>query len=263
MTAGLLLPGGDRLSRLGLGTAGLHRIAGASRRNALIEAALASGVTHFDTAPYYGFGFAEAELGRVLAGEPGVTIATKVGLAPPRMMTAGRGEVIARKALGKLLPVLSGPRVDWRVTTLAASLARSLDRLRRPRVRLLLLHEPGRTEIAFEPVVEWLDGLVREGIVGTWGMAGELADTLVQARRAAVAPPVLQLRDAPPGAAARAMEPVGRAVQLTYGYFSRGLGQDGADPMTAALVANPNGTILFATHRPERIAAFAALARDG
>ena len=46
-----------------------------------VAAALAAGVRHLDTAPYYGYGLSEARLGRALAGLPraGITVSTKVG----------------------------------------------------------------------------------------------------------------------------------------------------------------------------------------
>ena len=49
----------------------------------LLEAAVAHGFTHFDTAPIYGFGLSERDLAPLLAAEPNLTVATKVGLYPP------------------------------------------------------------------------------------------------------------------------------------------------------------------------------------
>jgi aryl-alcohol dehydrogenase-like predicted oxidoreductase len=50
-------------SRLGFGTARLHYLA-PRERQALLAAAAELGVVHFDTAPAYGDGIAETELGR-------------------------------------------------------------------------------------------------------------------------------------------------------------------------------------------------------
>ena len=55
---------GKTASRVGFGTGGLLRITSARGRQDTLAAALASGITHFDTAPLYGFGESERALGR-------------------------------------------------------------------------------------------------------------------------------------------------------------------------------------------------------
>ncbi len=83
--------GGPKVSPLAWG---MWRFAGNSEAEAqaLIEAALAAGITLFDTADIYGFGSegfgaAEALLGRVLAAAPGLraqmVLASKGGITPP------------------------------------------------------------------------------------------------------------------------------------------------------------------------------------
>ena len=48
---------------------------------AAVGAAFEAGITHFDTAPYYGYGLSESRLGQALAGvdRPRFTLSTKVG----------------------------------------------------------------------------------------------------------------------------------------------------------------------------------------
>ena len=61
-------------SRLGLGTHSLHRLFAPAARRDLLARALDLGVLHFDTAPSYGDGLAEREIGRILrrlSGEVG------------------------------------------------------------------------------------------------------------------------------------------------------------------------------------------------
>src|SRR5579862_2039348 len=73
-------------SRLGFGTGGLLRIGSARERQNVLAAALANGITHFDTAPIYGFGESERALGRFLRGQRArVTLTTKFGLRPSRL----------------------------------------------------------------------------------------------------------------------------------------------------------------------------------
>jgi aryl-alcohol dehydrogenase-like predicted oxidoreductase len=72
---------GKSTSRIGFGTGGLLRIGSPRRRQDVLAAAFASGVTHFDTAPLYGFGESERALGLFLRGRRDkVTLTTKFGL---------------------------------------------------------------------------------------------------------------------------------------------------------------------------------------
>src|SRR5579884_3484153 len=74
---------GKSACRVGFGTGGLLRIGSARRRQDTLAAALASGITHFDTAPLYGFGESERALGRFLQRRRSqVTLTTKFGLQP-------------------------------------------------------------------------------------------------------------------------------------------------------------------------------------
>lgn len=139
-------------SRLGLGMATLMREGNSSRRLAVIEGALESGIRHFDVAPLYGLGLAEKELGRALEKcDHQTTVATKYGLRPTRIaqalsVTQGplRRMIKASPALRKLARSYGGssgvepvPSID----DLNASVSRSLEYLRRDAVDLLLLHE--------------------------------------------------------------------------------------------------------------------------
>jgi L-galactose dehydrogenase/L-glyceraldehyde 3-phosphate reductase len=82
-----------------------------------VARALDAGINHFDTAPTYGDGASEQNLGRVLAAlRPDVVVSTKVRLAPD-----DRGRIGA---------------------AVAASLAASLKRLRREHVDLFQFHNP-------------------------------------------------------------------------------------------------------------------------
>ena len=93
---------------------------GVSEARALVEAALAAGVTLFDTADIYGFdgpdgfGGAEALLGRVFAQAPGVrgrmVLATKGGITPPVPYDSSAGYLAA--ALDASLRRLGVEQVD-------------------------------------------------------------------------------------------------------------------------------------------------------
>src|SRR5207248_9736349 len=71
----------------GCGTAGGLMVKGTpAEQQAAVERAVAAGITYFDTAPNYGDGLSEANLGRAIreAGvRDGVLVGTKVGLLEP------------------------------------------------------------------------------------------------------------------------------------------------------------------------------------
>ena len=127
---------------LGFGGAALgnlyHALSDQSAAQA-IEQALALGVRYFDTAPFYGYGLSERRLGAALGGPTpdGVIISTKVGrrIVPAEDGAApGDGfEVRGQRA-----------RFDYSREGVLRSLESSLERLRRTRVDILLLHDVGR-----------------------------------------------------------------------------------------------------------------------
>lgn len=122
---------------------------------ALIEAALAAGVTLFDTANIYGFngaggfGDAEALLGRIFAEAPGLrdrlVLATKGGITPP-------------------VPYNSSPAY------LAEALEASLRRMQCERVELYQIHRP---DILTHPqeVARALEDMVASGKVAAVGVS--------------------------------------------------------------------------------------------
>jgi len=232
------LPGTElELSAFGLGLASMSRRLPARRRLEVLEAALDCGITHFDVAPLYGGGTAEALLGRFLRGRrDSVTVATKAGLA-----AAGP---LGRRA-----------RRDFSPAGVERSVERSLRALRTEYVDLLLLHEPDAADLA-PPLAEALARLVERGLVRETGIASS--------GRAAPAPPaggVLQLGSS-------ALEPVdaaGRAL-IVHSVLVSDLGRLAArwegDPaalpsliLHRALAVHPGSALLFATRDPARVRA--------
>ena len=136
---------------------------------AVVRRAYELGVRMFDTAPIYGYGAAEARLGRTLRDLPRgeLIVSTKVGLldAPPSLATkAGRalraaatGDPGAVRALvgkvGRRLRGLavrrevgrggpSGARYDFSFDGVMRSVERSLGRLGLERVDIVFIHDP-------------------------------------------------------------------------------------------------------------------------
>ena len=260
----IILPGtGLRVSRFGFGTASLFSAGGGPQRRDLLAAAYDHGFTHFDTAPYYGFGTAERDLQPLLAAHPEITVATKVGLYSPGGEAQGAAEVFLRKAAGKLIPSLSRPSVDWSVARARTALEGSLRRLGRARVDLYLLHEPDPALLNTDEWLRWLQSEADR--VGHFGIA-------VDAQRLARFIPgdnplaaIIQARDSIEGHEADLLAANARPLQLTYGYVRAAVRNGPADIpaiAAAALRRNTTGCVIVSTRKPARLEAFAMVA-DG
>jgi len=279
------LPGGElRLSRLGFGTAGL--MARLDRRDSvrLLEIAYDSGITHFDTARAYGYGEAESALGDFLAGKRGeVTVATKLGMLPPRRSRSLQGAKAVGRWGARVLPALR-PLLRRGAQSLAtsgafepaaarASLETSLRELRMEAVDLLLLHECRPPDLETEGLLELLEQFVAEGKVRAFGIATDRATSVaavagrsdlarvVQVGQTVADPPL----ELPQGvglithsALVGLVEPVSERARAE-GWSRETVGRL---LLAGALRANPGGAVLFSSTDEDRIRANAALA-DG
>ncbi|MFJ7068065.1 aldo/keto reductase family oxidoreductase [Streptomyces sp. NPDC101115] len=121
---------------------------------AVIEAALESGITAFDHADIYRHGKAEAVFGEVLARTPGlrerITLQSKCGI---RLADGDRPGMYD----------LRGPSIVRRVEE-------SLDRLRTDHLDVLLLHRPDPLADPAE-IAEALESLYRQGLVRRFGVS--------------------------------------------------------------------------------------------
>lgn len=246
-----------QISRISFGTSTLHHLPSSRKRRALLDAAVSAGITHFDTAPLYGFGLAERTLAPLLAACPRLTVATKVGLYPPGGAQQSLLGVTMRKALGRFSPALSRAQADFSVRTAEASLTASLQRLGRERIDLLLLHEPESAMIVTEEWRSWLESERSRGRVAAIGVAGT---------RSAVAPfvasesplaEVVQTADSLRDREANFLLEAGRPLQITYGYLSAVRREarevDAGDILRGALERNPTGSVLVSTRQCERL----------
>jgi aryl-alcohol dehydrogenase-like predicted oxidoreductase len=250
------------VSRLSFGTASLHHLYSAAQRQTLLQTALDNGFTHFDTAPYYGFGLGEVALGQLpTAALQRITIATKVGLYGPDGAGPGMVGMLARKVAGKFLPALNRPVIDWSVARARQSLADSLRRLKRDRVDILYLHEPAAGLIDTHEFQSWLQQARQAGQIGYWGIAGE-ADKIAAMLAKDGSWPLVQIRDSMVRRDADLLLKQGRELQFTFGYMSDATNMTGspAQTLAAALERNRTGSILVSTRKTERVAALAQAA---
>ncbi len=184
----LILPClGRATSRIGFGCGRLAGGADFTQSAKIVETALELGIRYFDVAPSYGLGMAEDVLGSVLGGAvTDVIVATKVGISRP---VAGGGLSILRKYLGPVLRrsvvakdlalrILSHTvsHGKFAVADVEASLVESLRRLKREKVDVLLLHEPG-DEVINPDILDWADEKRRRGLVSLFGVGVNDAET--------------------------------------------------------------------------------------
>jgi aryl-alcohol dehydrogenase-like predicted oxidoreductase len=257
-----VLPGTDiRISRFGFGTSSLLRSGTARQRARLLAAAYDYGFTHFDTAPYYGFGVAERDLRPLLAAHKDITVTSKVGLYAPGGEAQPTGLVFARKIAGRWLPILSKPIVDWSIARARDSLSASLRRLGRERVDFYLLHEPDPALIRSEEWLRWLED--ERDRVRCFGLA---VDAARLCKFVAANDPLLsfvQTEDSLRNREADTLIDSGRKLQITYGYIRDALSSgvtDIAGVLAAALARNGSGSILVGTSKIARLARYSKLA---
>lgn len=263
----LLTATGASLPRLIFGTASLFNIGARVARERLLDAAFDHGFTHFDTAPLYGFGWAERDLAGLLRRHPEAGVTTKVGLHAPGGEAQSRAGVLLRKAAGHVFPPLSRARSDFSLQRAKRSLDASLHRLGRDHTDIYMLHEPSPADIATDEWLRWLEDEVDRGRVGTFGLALD-ADRL---QPFLVTPGTLtkliQTVDSLDRREADALIAAGRPLQITYGYASAALARD-AGPvdvpavLRSALARNAEGAIIVSSRREARLREFADIARS-
>ncbi len=244
-------------SKLIFGTANLFTAGFQKERQELLGSAIEIGITHFDTAPYYGFGTAERDLSFILKGERSATVTTKVGIYPPGGENQSWAGVFFRKAGGRIWPALSRPTVDFSIDRARAALHGSLRRLGRECIDLYLLHQPRFDLIATEEWQNWLGTCMKEGKIKAFGV--DIPDHHLQdyLQRADLIGTVIQTKDSLEERQADAIIATGRHLQITYGYLSSAAsGKGGKPPLTVleeALVRNTSGAVIVSTRRKERV----------
>lgn len=118
----------------------------------LLENAIASGIHHFDTAPFYGNGLAEARLGKALAShrQTPMTVSTKTGT---QFDKTGR------------------VRKDFSKDAIRADIESSLQRLNIPHLDIVYLHGPDKANTI--DGLEYLRALRAEGLCRRIGVCSE------------------------------------------------------------------------------------------
>lgn len=254
-------------SRLGFGLSGLHHLVRPRNRQNLLSSAFDSGITYFDTSPYYGHGVAERELGVFAnARRHSVIIATKFGIPAnpwlsqfPLLMYSRLAADVALRRLTKRQSFAVKRNYDYRGTSAVTSLNRSLRALRTDYVDILYLHDPTLNRMT-EPdrLFDTLQGLKSQGKVRFLGLAGSARECLAIIRRYPAQHWLVQLDAAPGPAELELFNAQSVPFQSSYGHF-RDKKEPIANLLATTVRANRDGVILFSTRRPAHIGAMVRL----
>lgn len=202
------LPGlAQPLPRLVLGTMTFGDTVDLPTARAMVDAALAAGITSIDTANGYAAGRSESMLGEILAGRrDAVTIATKAGIYPG---DAGGAPLLSSRGL-------------------RSSLEASLRRLGIDYLDIYYLHQPDRS-VPIDETVSSLGELVKEGKVRTIGVsnfsAWQIGDVFAGCDASGTPRPIL---------AQQLYNLVARRIEAEYAEFATTKG-------LATIVYNPLG----------------------
>jgi D-threo-aldose 1-dehydrogenase len=285
---------GIQTTPLGFGCASIFRVSSPAQRSGLLHTAYDCGLRHFDVAPMYGLGRAEHELGTFARPRRAeLTIATKFGIKPK--LTA-RGLSCAQRPVRRLFAARPGIRDQVRAHTAGPSrrlyehggfdaagarrsLESSLRALRTDYIDLFLLHDPEPGTVRSDDVSACLEKARAQGLIRSWGIAGDLEPTDEVARSFHGGVAVRQLRDdifvrslqsRPTGAAFVTFGVIAQALTRLLRHVSeddarrlrwqRAVGADCGDPevatsflLRAALRENASGVVLFSSTRPSHI----------
>ncbi|MEQ1576410.1 MAG: aldo/keto reductase [Hyphomicrobium sp.] len=244
-----------KTSRLAFGTSRLH-YASAHLRPELLAAAADLGITHLDTAPLYGDGLAEREVGRFVRGQRSrFVIATKYGNPPdalieavPALATPVRGV----RAIGRRLGLVQAKRPPMTATGLRESVENSLRRLGAGWIDILFLHEPSLERIAAPgALLEELISLRQRGLITHFGLAGKWPGIESLGPFARDAGEIVQTGESEWPETSPPAITYGAISQASQHYFAPAVdATSAAQRLRAALDRRPNGVVIVSTSKP-------------
>lgn len=286
---------GKRTTRLGFGCSSIMGGMGRAQSLEVLEWAFDAGVRHFDVAPMYGFGAAERCLGEFLQRHRGeLTVTTKFGI-PPAKNTGwiNVARTLARPLI-KAVPALKA-RAQRAANTVSAapvtrnlspeearrSLEHSLLELRVECIDVFLLHDATPDEVANDDLLDYLQQAKAAGKIGCFGVGTDRAHASSIVREAPAYAAVVQQEwsvfdSIETGSAFRIhhrslahnrtrLQDFLTQHQEIASQWSAEIGTDLRQPhvlstlmMRAALLANPQGIVLFSSKSREHIRANAA-----
>jgi D-threo-aldose 1-dehydrogenase len=156
---------------------------------ALLEAALDSGITYFDTARMYGAGRAETLIGELSAGKRDrLIVVSKAGIVPNSRSVAVRALGQGIRLLHKVVPPTAGrvpfpstyqPRFGaFERSEFKRSVETSLRELRTDYLDALLLHECTIANCDMQALLPCLEEMKKEGKIRAFGIASGIDESI-------------------------------------------------------------------------------------
>ena len=287
---------GRSTTRIGYGCSSIMGGMGRADSLRVLEWAFDAGIRHFDVAPMYGYGEAEACLGEFLARHAGeCTVTTKYGIPPaPRSSLKSLARALARPVL-KAVPALKAraqraaaatgkaPPRHLSAADAEISLEASLRHLRVPRIDVFLLHDATPQEVQDASLLQFLQRAHIAGRIGSFGVGTDREHAAAIQQQSPAYGGVVQREwsvfDAVESSSSfriyhrslgdnlRRLQAILNGSHDTMQRWSREADADLAAPgvltrlmMRAALRANPSGIVLFSSKVQEHIQVNAALA---
>ncbi len=170
------------LSNLGFGCTQLSANFTTAAALQNLETAFENGITHFDTAPAYGFGLSESILGKFATHKRQyITISTKIGLLPKALPTHNlfilntlrSGLNLSSSLRSKLIKKTGGSNKEmpFSIEHAEKSLQNSLKALKCDYIDILLLHECNLETANRDDVINFLQNKQRVGDIRSFGVA--------------------------------------------------------------------------------------------
>ena len=251
-----------KTSRLAFGTSRLHYVDTKSRQ-AVLAAAADLGMIHLDTAPLYGDGLAEREIGRFIKGQRSrFVIATKYGNPPdvvieamPALATPVRGAL----AIGRKLGLVQTKRPPMTTSGLRQSVEASLRRLGTDWIDILSLHEPSQERLAAPAaVLEELISLRQRGLIRHFGLAGKWSGIESLGQFATELGEILQTGETEWPESTPPDITYGAIAQASQTYFTAAVDPSAAIlRLRSALARRPNGVVIVSTTKAQNLALLA------
>jgi len=258
---------GIKTSRLGLGTGSLHHLYTSSGRQALLYRACDKGISYFDTAPLYGHGLAEYELGKFAKGRRDkVTIVTKFGIWPDSLYKRSIYFYYMRMALSRLPggPRPGAPKRDFNHRKLTNSVENSLRRLRTDYLDVLVLHEPALHELNQpEELSRLLMSLKQAGKIRAFGLSAPVDIVLTINKVCPSLCGFLQIWWKPEQNLVSALATIERKPDASFGHFhaqktanslyTMGNAAGRSHLIKQAINTNQEGVVLFSTRNIDHL----------
>jgi len=220
-----------KISKIIFGTGSLIKNYTVNQQLLVLRTAVDCGITHFDTAPLYGFGSTEGIVGLILKKNINLTVTTKVGLYPllgsnPNSIKIFSQRIIqslSRRAFSNFTNPfdLTKPIIDYNVLRARKSLENSLKNLKRETVDIYMIHDPNDIMCFSEEWQTFLSNIKKEGKIKFSGLAysSQYQNLFINKKNFKLFN-ILQLKDSLLYKEADILKKYNLPFQITYGYFS-------------------------------------------